>query len=116
MIDIPSPVRFFHGYSGCGWHHGSFSLETGRSLCRWRVSQLLDKSDMGLQLATEGEDTGRLVVVVHDSRSAILAEMVDRQDLASGDVVRHAIALFRGRSSTEHDKGSAVIAEAQAIG
>ena len=35
--------------------------------------------------------------------------MAGRTDRATGDVVRHAIALFRSRSAGEHDKRSAAV-------
>jgi hypothetical protein len=103
-------ARYFHSYGGCGWHYSVFSLEAGRVLYRWRVNRLLDRSDLGLRLATEGEDVGRLAVVTDDARTALAASMAARTDPGTGDVVRHAIALFRGRAATEHDKRSATIA------
>jgi hypothetical protein len=36
--------------------------------------------------------------------------MAARTDEATGGRVRHALALFRGRTATEHDKRSAVVA------
>lgn len=103
-------ARYFHSYSGCGWHHESFSVEAGQVLYRWRVNRLLGKSDIGLQLAAEGEDVGRLAAVTDDARTALAASMTARTDPSTGDLVRHAIALFRARNATEHDKRSAVIA------
>jgi hypothetical protein len=102
-------ARWFHGYSGCGWHHSAFSLDAGQVLYRWRVKRLLDRSDMGLRLATEGEDVGRLAAATDDARTALAAAMADRGDPGTRDVVRHAIALFRRRGATEHDKRSAVV-------
>jgi hypothetical protein len=32
----------FHDYDGCGWHYTAFTTETGRSLYRWKIHQLLD--------------------------------------------------------------------------
>jgi hypothetical protein len=40
--------RSFHSYSGCGWHHSDFSIETGRTVYRWQVNRLLSQSDLGL--------------------------------------------------------------------
>lgn len=102
-------TRSWHSYSGCGWHYSSFSLETGRFLYRWRVNRVLERSDLGLRLANEGEDTGRLVAVTDPGRSDLLAAMATRPDPSTGEVVAHAIALFRGRDAGEHDKRSAAI-------
>jgi hypothetical protein len=39
----------------------------------------------------------------------LLKQMVDRSDGSTGDRLRHAIALFRARTATEHDKRSAAM-------
>jgi len=103
-------ARYMHSYGGCGWHHSAFSFEAGQALYRWRVNQVLDRSDLGLRLADEGEDTGRLVAVTDSARTELAASMAGRIDPGTGDVVRHAIALYRGRSASEHDKRSATVA------
>ena len=103
-------ARRLHSYSGCGWHYSAFSLEAGRVLYRWRVNRVLDRSDLGLRLADEGEDAGRLVAVTDLARRDLAASMASRTDPGTGDVVRHAIALFRGRSASEHEKRSAAVA------
>ena len=101
--------RWMHNYAGCGWHHSEFSLAAGRRLYRWHVNGLLDRSDLGLRLASEGEDEGRLVEVTDDARSGLLREMAERTDDLAGRI-QHSIALFRQRNATEHDKRSAVTA------
>ncbi len=103
-------ARWLHSYSGCGWHYSAFSLETGRLLYRWRVNLLLDRSDLGLRLADEGEDAGRLVTVTDPVHIDLLAVMARRTDSSTSEVVAHAIALFRGRGAGEHDKRSAAVA------
>jgi hypothetical protein len=100
----------FHSYSGCGWHYSAFSLDAGQVLYRWRVNRLLDRSELGLRLADEGDDAGRLVAVTDLARTDLASSMVSRTDRGTGDVVRHAIALFRGRDASEHEKRSAAVA------
>lgn len=107
--------RHLHNYAGCGWHYSAFSLEAGRALYRWRVNRILDRSDLGLRLADEGEDAGRLVAVTDLARTELVASMASRTDSQTGDVVRHAIALFRGREASEHEKRSAVVALASIL-
>lgn len=102
--------RSVHSYAGCGWHYNDFALEPGRRLYRWRVNRLLDRSDVGLQLAANGEDEGRLVAVTDDARTELAGKMAARQDEGTGDRVRHGLAMFRRRGATEHDKRSAVVA------
>jgi hypothetical protein len=103
-------ARSWHQYNACGWHHSDFSLEAGQMLYRWRVNQVLDRSDLGLRLASEGEDAGRLIAVTDPARMQLAASMTARADPGTGDVVRHAIALYRGRGATAHDKRSAAVA------
>jgi hypothetical protein len=109
LVALPRS-RHLHSYAGCGWHYSTFSLEAGRTLYRWRVNQVLDRSDLGLRLADQGDDSGRLVAVTDLARTDLAERMVDRADLSTGAIVRHAVALFRARGSSEHDKRSAVVA------
>jgi hypothetical protein len=102
--------RFNHNYGGCGWHYRAFSCETGQAVYRWRVNQILNRSDLGLRVADESEDCGRLVAVTDPARMELAASMAARSDPATGDVVRHAIALYRARSASQHDKRSASVA------
>jgi hypothetical protein len=97
-----------HTYADCGWHYSEFSRETGRRLYRWQVNRLLDRSDFGLRLASEGEDEGRLVEATDDARTDLMQRMAERSDDLAGRIA-HAVALFRRRNATEHDKRSAVI-------
>jgi hypothetical protein len=103
-------TRSMHGYAGCGYHHGDFLASAGRELYVWRVNRILDSADLDLRIAADGEDAGRLVAVTDDARAELSHTMASRQDLGTGDRVRHAISLFRRRGATEHDKRSAVVA------
>jgi len=99
-----------HSYGGCGWHHSAFSFEAGQALYRWRVNQVLDRSDLGLRLADEGEDTGRLVAVnrlcSHGACSidGWAHRPWDRRCCAS------CHRPIQRRSASEHDKRSATVA------
>ena len=100
--------RFWHDHAGCGWHYANFALEPGQRLYRWRINRLLDRSDAALRLAQEGGDVGRLVVTTDEARAELISTMVEREGTTAGRV-RHALALFRAREATEHDKRSAVV-------
>lgn len=76
--------RFFHSYSGCGWHHSDFSIESGRTVYRWRVNKLLAQNNLGLRLAEEGEDLGRMVMVTADVRHELIEALVTN-DGETGD-------------------------------
>lgn len=102
--------RTVHPYAGCGYHHGDFSAGLGRAVYRWSVNRILSRTAFGLRLAEEGEDRGRLVAVTDDVRTELAHRMAERSDDSTGDVVRHALALFRGRDAGEHERRSACIA------
>jgi nitrite reductase/ring-hydroxylating ferredoxin subunit len=72
--------RWIHGYAGCGWHHSSFDIESGRVLYRWRVNKILARSDLGRRLAEEGDDVGRLVTVTDEARTELTQAVVARED------------------------------------
>ena len=102
--------RWWHDWSGCGWHYSNFSVGQGRTVYRWSVNRILDRSDLGLRLAEDGEDKGRLVTTTDPSRQQLATQMAAREDPSTGDRVRHALSLFRSRGASEHDKRSACIA------
>lgn len=107
--------RSGHSYGGCGWHHSDFSIEAGRAVYRWRVNKLLDRSDLGVRLAEDGDDTGRLVAVSDQAREELLHAMLDRHESETGDQLRHAVALFRARDADKQQKRSAVVALANIL-
>lgn len=106
--------RTFHSYSGCGWHHSDFSIEAGRRVYRWQVNKLLAQSDLGLRLAEEGEDIGRMVTVTADARHELVDALVATEG-ETGDQIRHAVALFRARGADRHQKRSAVVTLARIL-
>lgn len=114
LVSAPRRRRF-HNWSGCGWHYHEFSPSIGREVYRWSVNRILDRTTLGLRVAEEGEDKGRLVAVTDDARSDLADRMVGREDESTSGVVRHAIALFRGRGASEHDKRSACTALARVL-
>ncbi len=62
---------------------------------------------LAFRLAEGGEDVGR-AAVTDDARAGLVSAVVERGD-ANGDRVRHALALFRAREASEHDKRSAIV-------
>ncbi|GLY83361.1 hypothetical protein Airi02_012910 [Actinoallomurus iriomotensis] len=103
-------TRSLHSFAGCGWHHRGFEIESGRAVYRWRVNKILQRSDLGLRLAEDGDDTGRLVTVTDDARTELIHALTVRDDGEPADQVRHAIELFRARGADRHQKRSAVAA------
>jgi hypothetical protein len=101
--------RNLHSYNGCGWHYSGFGTDTGRALYRWRINRLLTSAGIELRLAEAGEDVGRLVRVVDAGRADLIQRSLQAPDAAVAERVAHALAQFRGRAATMHDKRSAVL-------
>lgn len=102
--------RDWHDWNECGWHYSNHSPALGQQVYRWSVNAILERTDLKLVLADDGEDIGRLVGSTDEARADLAAEMAQREDAATGDEVRHALALFRARGATDLDKRSACIA------
>ncbi|MDO1481579.1 hypothetical protein [Rhodococcus ruber] len=107
----PRKPSFYHNWNDCGWHREEYDIETGRAVYRWRVNKIFNRSDLGLQMAEEGEDVGRLVTGTDEVRADLIEAVVNRvDDEPTTDQVRHALALFRGRGADRNQKRSAVAA------
>lgn len=102
--------RFTHEPDYDCIHHVDPAPAIGRELYRWQVNELLDDAGVGLRLANDGDDAGRLVTVTDEVRSDLVQTLVARAGQDTGDRVRHAISLFRRRGATDEDKRSASIA------
>jgi hypothetical protein len=101
--------RLDHHYSTCGWHYGNFAARPARRLYRWRVNRLLGSSKLGLRLAEEGEDQGRLVRVEPTGLDDLPEKALQVATQETVDRVQHAIALFRSRTAGVEERRSAVI-------
>ncbi|QWC83717.1 hypothetical protein KLP28_08640 [Nocardioidaceae bacterium] len=100
-------TRWMHGFQDCAWHHVGHSASVGRAVYRWEVNRILERSSLGLRLADDGDDQGRLVAVVDEGRADLAARMAALPGDDTGERVRHALALFRAREATRRDKVSA---------
>lgn len=101
-------MRRYHSYSGCGWHHSEFHDGPARVLYRWKVNQLMRSAGIEYELAAEDEDLGRLVAVTDDARSQLVHRALNDGPPDTVAVVRHAIALYRGRDTSAESKRSAI--------
>jgi hypothetical protein len=108
LVARPSS-RLDHHYSTCGSHYSNFATRPARRLYRWRVNRLLASSTLGLHLAEEGEDLGRLVRVEPTGLEDLPERAVRAAAPETVDRVQHAIALFRARAATVEERRSAVI-------
>jgi hypothetical protein len=102
-------TRHWHSWNNCGWHFKNFATDVGRAVYRWRVNELLAAGGIDLRLAENGEDIGRLVRSVDDARADLVRQALAAPEPDVAGRVQHAIALFRSRAATTHDKRSAIL-------
>lgn len=102
--------RWEHDHEDCGPHFVDFDTDAGRRVYRALVNRLLTETAVELRLADTGEDAGRLVHVVDEARTELVELALASPHPEVAGQVAHAIALFRGRDATEHDKRSAIVA------
>jgi hypothetical protein len=106
--------RYWHSY-GREWDYADFARRPGQAVYRWRVNELLARSEVNLRLAESGPDNGLLVQATGDPRDELLAQALTTPDAADRSEVQHAVALFRARGATREDKRSAVVALARVL-
>jgi hypothetical protein len=109
LVARPSS-REYHNFSSCGWHYSTFATGPARRLYRWRVNRLLTASTLGLRLAEDGEDLGRLVRVEPTGLEDLPEKALEAATPETADRVRHAIAQFRSRTARVEERRLAVIA------
>lgn len=109
--DLVARPRTRHGHRKYSYsrRYSDFAADTGRALYRWKVNKLLESAAVELRLASDGEDVGRLVHVADDARTDLIERALATSAPNVASRVEHAIALFRRRGATEHDKRSAAI-------
>lgn len=101
--------RWYHQHNDCGWHSEDFDTDAGRRVYRSLVNRILNEHTIGLHLAEDGEDTGRLVHDVDVARTELVERALASPAPEVADRVAHAVGQFRRRDATEHDKRSAIV-------
>lgn len=102
--------RYYHSYGNCGWHYSEFHAAAGRTLYTWKINAVLREAGIEYELATEGEDRGRLVAVTDDGRADLVHHALHDSAPSVRERVQHAVALFRSRSASRESKRSAIVA------
>ena len=106
--------RTWHDFAD-EWDYADFSRSAGRAVYRWRVNELLDRSEVALRLAESGSDVGLLVHAAGDPRDDLVDRALVTPAVGDRAEVEHAIGLFRSRSGTREDKRSAAVALARVL-
>lgn len=109
--DLVARPRSYFEHQDCGSRHfAEFDTDAGRRVYRALVNRLLAENAVQLRLAESGEDAGRLVHLADEGRTELVQRSLASPEPDAVTRIAHAIALFRGRGATEHDKRSAVVA------
>ena len=90
-------------------HPWEFSAESGQSLYRALVNQLLDRSTVELRIAEAGKDVGRMVQAAPDEMGKLIEEALDGQS-PDHDEISQAVAMFRHRDGTVEQRRLAIVA------
>lgn len=106
--------RFWHRFHD-GWDYADHTRSAGQAVYRWRVNELLDRSEIPLRLADAGPDVGLLVHAAGDPRDDLGQRVLSTPEGSDRDEVAHAVALFRGRAAGREDKRSAVVTLARVL-
>lgn len=99
-----------HTYMGCGFHPSAYDRRSGQRLFRWRMNQVLANSGLGVELAEDGEDVGRIVHMGPAGVDALTVVVLSETPRDHRADVRHAIATFRARGSGVAEKRAAIVA------
>jgi hypothetical protein len=96
-------IRYWHDY-GAEWDYSDFARRPGQAVYRWRVNELLDRSDVPLRVAEAGEDIGLLVSSAGDARDDLVERALQSPEPKAQERVAHAVAQFRARHATPRTK------------
>jgi len=99
--------RGWHEYDQ-HWDYQDFARAPGQAVYRWKVNELLARSEEPLQLAADGEDMGRLVHSAGDDRDELVHRVLDGA-VDTRDERAHAVSLFRARTAGVPEKRSAIV-------
>jgi hypothetical protein len=99
--------RFWHDYDQ-HWDYQDFARAPGQAVYRWKVNEVLTRSEVPLQLAADGEDMGRLVHSAGDDRDELVHRVLDGA-VGTRDERAHAVSLFRARTAGVPEKRSAIV-------
>lgn len=91
--------RGWHDYAQ-EWDYADFARTPGQAVYRWKVNELLARSQIPLRLADAGSDRGRLVHAPDDARDELLRRAQQSPEPKMRDLVDHAVVQFRGRGAT----------------
>jgi hypothetical protein len=106
--------RSWHGFCE-EWDYDDFAKPPGQAVYRWKVNELLARSELNLRLADDGDDVGFLVHTVGDDRHRLVTAVLATPDPKDRAEVAHAVGLFRSRTATREDKRSAAVALARVL-
>lgn len=112
---VARPRRRIWDKSHRHYHYAWFARRPGQAVYRWRVNELLGRSEVTLRLAESGPDVGLLVETTGDARDDLVEQALATPNPRDREATRHAVALFRGRGASREEKRSAAAALARVL-
>ncbi len=103
---------YYHDFASCGNHYGDFERAPGQREYRTEVNEILRHAGAELEINDSGEVIRRAPLGLE---TMYAAEFVPIADNDYDAIARHAIEIFRARSSSVQDRRDAVRALADAL-
>ena len=106
--------RSWHSFHE-GWDYDDYVRSAGQSVYRWKVNEVLARTNLGLRLAESGTDAGILVRATDDARAELVERALLTPNAEDGGDLEHAVRMFRGRTASREDKRSAIVSLARVL-
>lgn len=101
-------TRWLHPFEGCGWHYGSHNRESGATVYRWRVNELLSRFQIAYRLGNDGPEKGRLIRHADFDLDDLADQLVHDSDEKDDEKIASAIRMYRERTSDTHNRRAAI--------
>lgn len=98
----------WHHWNDCGYDYSAFNRESGGTVYRWRVNELLEDHNAPLRLGNFGDEQGRLIHHFSAAQDELLSVEIENRSDRPSDEVAHAIRMFRARGANNIDKRAAL--------
>ncbi|MGP5557675.1 hypothetical protein ACTXN7_05565 [Corynebacterium flavescens] len=97
-----------HDFGEFHWDYSRFNRRRGKAVFRWEVNRLLAKSTLSFEMATNGENEGRIVESTSDEMTPLVEKvLVETNDSGNTERIKQAIAEFQRREHGTASKRSA---------
>lgn len=103
----PRSPGYVHTFNGCGPHFAMWNRESGGTVYRWRVNEMLRAFREPVRLSSSRGEKGRLVRVLPNTIESVVSEQLQVRT-QKDDEVAHALRDYRTRGAGRPQKVAAV--------